>query len=123
MPTPMGQLLQVGAVGSIEGTKWTSCQFVQPYYRIGRDGSQRALYNVSEGSTLIESHGCHNNSPMVIEIIASESKRHQLVVSLKQGFCEVSSLAECMNAKSIYRTYFDEVQEFGFNHIIFLYCF
>ncbi|CAB4404898.1 unnamed protein product [Rhizophagus irregularis] len=52
---PMGKLRRMCAVGSDEGTRWTSCRFVQPRYRIGKDGSQRPLHNVSEGSTLIES--------------------------------------------------------------------
>ncbi|CAI2164438.1 437_t:CDS:2 [Funneliformis geosporum] len=112
---PTWQLLRVGAVGNVEGrTKWTSCRFVQPYYRIGRDGSQRPLHTVSEGGTV----GRCNNSPMVIEIIANESDRHQLALSLNRGFCDVSRLTECMNAKSGYDIYFDEVQEFGFSHII-----
>ncbi|RIA83539.1 hypothetical protein C1645_833680 [Glomus cerebriforme] len=118
MQAPMGKLCRIGAVGSDEGTKWTSCRFVQPCYRIGRDGSQRPLHYVSEGSTLIESRECCSNSSMVIEIIASESSRHQLAVSVNQGPCEVSSLTECMNAKSGYRTYFGDVKNLGFNHII-----
>ncbi|CAI2193081.1 11114_t:CDS:2 [Funneliformis geosporum] len=114
----LGQLRRIGTVGSDEGAKWTSCRFVQPRYRIGRDGSQRSLHNVSEGSTLIETQGYCNNSYMVIDIIASESGRHQLADATNQGPCEVSSLTECMNAKSGYGTYFDEVQNFSFNHII-----
>ena len=114
MLIPTGQLLRVGAVGNVEGTKWTSCRFVQPHYSIRRDGSQRPLQTVSEGGTV----GCCNNSPMVIEIMANESDRHQLALSLNREFCDVSSLTECMNAKSGYGVYFDEVQEFGFNHII-----
>ena len=111
--SPTGQLLRVGTVGNVEGPKWT-CRFVQPYYRIGRDGSQRTLRTVPEGGTV----GCCNNSPMVIEIIANESERHQLALSLGRRFYDVSSLTECMNAKSGYGIYFDEVQEFGFNHIM-----
>jgi hypothetical protein len=114
MLAPTRQLLRIGVVGNVDGTKWTSCRFVQPYYRIGRDGSKGPLHTVSEGGTV----ECCNNSPMVIEIIANESDRHQLALSLNRGFCDVSSLTECMNAKSGYNIYFDEVQEFGFNHII-----
>ncbi|RGB32084.1 hypothetical protein C1646_763371 [Rhizophagus diaphanus] len=75
----------------------------------------RPLHNMSEGSTLIESHGCYNNSSMVIEIITSESNCHQLTVSVNQGPCEVTSL---MNTKSGYRTYFGDIHNLGFNHII-----
>ena len=100
-------------MGNIEGPNWT-CRFVKPYYRIGRDGSQRTLHTVSEGDTV----GCCNNSPMVIEIIANESERHQLALSLGRRFYDVSNLTECKNAKSGYSIYFDEVQEFGFNHIL-----
>ena len=117
MLAQLGQLRRIGTVGSDEGTKWTSCRFVQPCYRIGRDGSQRSLHNVSEGSTLIETQGCCNNSYMVIDIIASESGRHQLADATNRP-CEVSSLTKCMNAKSSYGTYFEEVQNFSFNHII-----
>ncbi|PKK63739.1 hypothetical protein RhiirC2_716766 [Rhizophagus irregularis] len=94
--------------------------FVQPRYRIGKDDSQRPLHNVSEGSTLIESQGCCSNLSMVVEIMESESNRHQLAVAANQGPCEVSSLTECMNAKSDYLSYFDEVKNFGFNHIILI---
>ncbi|CAG8727900.1 7925_t:CDS:2 [Rhizophagus irregularis] len=118
MQTPMGKLRRMCAVGSDEGTRWTSCRFVQPRYRIGKDDSQRPLHNVSEGSTLIESQGCCSNLSMVVEIMESESNRHQLAVAANQGPCEVSSLTECMNAKSDYVSYFDEVKNFGFNHII-----
>jgi hypothetical protein len=114
----LGQLRRIGTVGSDEGAKWKSCRFVQPRYRIERDGSQRSLHNVSEGSTLIETQGCCNNSYMVIDIIASESGRHRFADAINQGPCEVSSLTECMNAKSGYGTYFDVVQDYSFNHII-----
>ncbi|PKK66244.1 hypothetical protein RhiirC2_807492 [Rhizophagus irregularis] len=106
MQAPVGKLCRIGAVGSDEGTKWTSCRFVQPCYRIRKNEIQRSLHNVSEGSTLIESQGCCNNSSMVIEIITSESNRHQLAVSVNQGPCEVSSF---MNTKNL-----------GFNYIIFV---
>ncbi|CAB5143584.1 hypothetical protein RhiirA1_394916 [Rhizophagus irregularis] len=85
---------------------------------IGKDGSQRPLHNVSESNTLIESQGCCSNLSMVVEIMESESNRYQLAVAANQGPCEVSSLTECMNAKSDYGSYFDEVKNFGFNHII-----
>src|SRR5688572_631685 len=104
MHAQLGQLRRIGAVGSDEGTKWTSCRFVQPHYKIGRDGSQRPLHNVSKDSTLIESQGYCKNSYMVIDIIASESGRHQLADAANQGPCEVSSLTKCMNAKSGYGT-------------------
>src|SRR5688572_29825522 len=118
MQAQLGQLRRIGTVGNVEGTKWTSCRFVQPLYRIERDCSQSSLLNVSEGSTLIETQGYCNNSYMVIDIIASESGRHRLADDANQGPCEVSSLTECLNAKSGYGTYFEKVQNFGFNHII-----
>ncbi|GBC49277.2 hypothetical protein GLOIN_2v1563037 [Rhizophagus irregularis DAOM 181602=DAOM 197198] len=90
MQASMGKLCRIGVVGSDEGTKWTSCRFVQPCYRIGRDCTEIPLHNVSE------SHECCNNSSMIIEIIASESNRHQLAKSVHQGPCEVSNLTECM---------------------------
>ncbi|PKC58546.1 hypothetical protein RhiirA1_541015 [Rhizophagus irregularis] len=92
----MGKLCRIGVVGSDERTKWVSCRFVQPCYRIGRDCTEIPLHNVSEG------HECCNNSSMVIEIIASESNRHQLAESVNQGPCEVSSLTECMRVKMGY---------------------
>ncbi|RGB29677.1 hypothetical protein C1646_818370 [Rhizophagus diaphanus] len=58
MQAPMGKLCRMCAVGSDERTKWTSCQFVQPCYRIGKDVSHRPLHNVSESSSiLIEPQG------------------------------------------------------------------
>ncbi|CAB4494971.1 unnamed protein product [Rhizophagus irregularis] len=81
---------------SDEGTRWTSYRFVQPRYRIGKDGSQRPLHNVSESNTLIESQGCCSNLSMVVEIMESESNRYQLAVAANQGPCEVSSLTEYM---------------------------
>ncbi|CAI2165562.1 18998_t:CDS:2 [Funneliformis geosporum] len=125
MQTSLGKLLRIGAVGGVEGTKWTSCRFVQPYYRIGKDGSQKPMSNMSEGGTHIESHRHFNNSPVVIEIIANESRRRQIADSLGHEPCEVLNLTKCMDAKSEFSTYFDEVQTFGFNHIILIgerYC-
>ncbi|CAB4428729.1 unnamed protein product [Rhizophagus irregularis] len=90
MQASMGKLCRIGVVGSDEETKWTSCRFVQPYYRIGRDCTEIPLHNVSE------SHECYNNSFMIIEIIASESNCHQLAKSVNQKPCEVSNLTECM---------------------------
>ncbi|CAI2175194.1 10293_t:CDS:2, partial [Funneliformis geosporum] len=110
----LGQLLRIGTVGGIEGTKWTSCRFVQPYYRIGKDGSQKPMSNVPEGGTHIESHRYFNNSPMVIEIIANELGRRQIADSLGHRTCEVSSLTKCMDAKSVFSTYFDEIAMVAF---------
>ncbi|CAB4488335.1 hypothetical protein RhiirA5_366719 [Rhizophagus irregularis] len=110
----MGKLCRIGVVGSDERTKWVSCRFVQPCYRIGRDCTEIPLHNVSEG------HECCNNSSMVIEIIASESNRHQLAESVNQGPCEVSSLTECMRVKMGYGPDLYDVRNFGFNHIILI---
>ncbi|CAG8467655.1 9529_t:CDS:2 [Rhizophagus irregularis] len=112
MQASMGKLCRIGVVGSDEGTKWTSCRFVQPCYRIGRDCTEIPLHNVSE------SHECCNNSSMIIEIIASESNRHQLAKSVHQGPCEVSNLTECMKVKAGYGEDLYDVRNFGFNHII-----
>jgi hypothetical protein len=50
---------------------------------------------------------------MVIEIIASESNRHQLAIAANKGPFEVSDLTECMNAKLGYRTYTHQTKVSG----------
>ena len=75
--------------------------------------------HLSEGCGLNESSGCHNDSPMVIEIIASEYERRLFASYVNHGPCKVSNL-NCIKPGSCLDIYVDIIQEYGFNHIILI---
>ncbi|RIA84476.1 hypothetical protein C1645_742289 [Glomus cerebriforme] len=117
MQTSMGKLLRIGTVGGIERTK---CKFVQPYDKYKEyDESKASMCIMQEGCSLEESRRSCDNS-MVIEMFASESNRKQVADSVNQGPCEVSDLKDCIDANSALNDYVNEVQSYGFNHIILI---
>ncbi|PKY57454.1 hypothetical protein RhiirA4_478529 [Rhizophagus irregularis] len=90
MQASMGKLRRIGIVKSDEGQNEYHANL---YSHVERDLTEKLLHNMSEG------HECCN---MVIEIIVSESNRHQLAESINKEPCEVSNLTECIKVKADY---------------------
>ncbi|PKK73619.1 hypothetical protein RhiirC2_709503 [Rhizophagus irregularis] len=62
---------------------------------------------------------CGGDSPMVIEVIANECERNVFASYINHGDCDVLNI-NCIKPGSSLEDYVEEVQEYGFNHIILI---
>ncbi|CAG8490303.1 7677_t:CDS:2 [Rhizophagus irregularis] len=85
-----------------------------------KGGSLEPMHKMpAEGGGLNESCRSCNSSPMVIEVIANEYEHNLFASYINHGPCEVSNL-NCIKPGSNLEDYVNEVQEYGFNHIILI---
>ncbi|RGB28560.1 hypothetical protein C1646_767672 [Rhizophagus diaphanus] len=114
------ELRRISAFGSTVGTKFGSCRFVYPHFHVRKGGSLEPMHKMPEGGGLDESCRSCNSSPIVIEVIANEYERNLFASYINHGnYCEISNL-NCIKPGSNLEDYVDEVQEYGFNHIILI---
>ncbi|PKY40682.1 hypothetical protein RhiirA4_454112 [Rhizophagus irregularis] len=115
----LGELRRISAVGSTTGTEREPCRFVHPHFHVRTGGSTEPVHKMPEGCGLNESCRCGGDSPMVIEVIANECERNVFASYINHGDCDVSNL-NCIKPGSSLEDYVEEVQEYGFNHIILI---
>ncbi|CAB5384707.1 unnamed protein product [Rhizophagus irregularis] len=82
-------------------------------------GSTEPVHKMPEGCGLNESCRCGGDSPMVIEVIANECERNVFASYINHGDCDVLNI-NCIKPGSSLEDYVEEVQEYGFNHIILI---
>ncbi|GES72891.1 hypothetical protein GLOIN_2v1473570 [Rhizophagus clarus] len=114
----LGELCRISAVGSTIGTRWGPCRFLYPHLHVRKGGRLELMHKMLEGNGLDGLCRSCSSSPMVVEVIANEYKRNVFAFYINHGHCEVSNI-NCIEPGSNL-DYIDEVQEYGFNHIISL---
>ncbi|CAG8638575.1 3567_t:CDS:2 [Funneliformis caledonium] len=120
MESSIGKLFRIYPVGGVARRTKETCKLIQPHYQCDQDGNAKPVHQLSESILFDETPRCRNNTPMVVEMFASESNRQHVADTVYPRPCKVSNLTDCMNVKSALYEYVNDVRDFGFDHIILI---